>query len=313
MPMRGKKMNLAFGLEVIYEDAEFVISDKDKVGIVGVNGAGKTTLFKVLLGQQELDSGSINIGNAEIGYLPQEIQIEDETQTVWDYIRDGRPIRRLENELNEIYVKLETAEGEEQERLIRRMGKIQDRLEYLDVYDSEEILFDLINEVGIDLDLLERPMCELSGGQKSKMAFTRLLFSKSEILLLDEPTNHLDATTKEYVTNYLKNYRGMVLIISHDVEFLNRIIDKILLVDKTTHKINIYEGDYQTYQKKYADEKKHREMKIAQQEKEIKSLEEFVQRAKQASQTNHALKRMGQERALRLQKKRAEMLQKIKA
>ena len=239
MPMRGKKMNLAFGLEVIYEDAEFVISDKDKVGIVGVNGAGKTTLFKVLLGQQELDSGSINIGNAEIGYLPQEIVIEDDTQTVWDYIRDGRPIRRLENELNEIYVKLETAEGEEQERLIRRMGKIQDRLEYLDVYDSEEILFDLINEVGIDLDLLERPMCELSGGQKSKMAFTRLLFSKSEILLLDEPTNHLDATTKEYVTNYLKNYRGMVLIISHDVEFLNRIIDKILLVDKTTHKINI--------------------------------------------------------------------------
>ena len=125
MPMRGKKMNLAFGLEVIYEDAEFVISDKDKVGIVGVNGAGKTTLFKVLLGQQELDSGSINIGNAEIGYLPQEIVIEDETQTVWDYIRDGRPIRNLENELNEIYVKLETAEGEEQERLIRRMGKIQ--------------------------------------------------------------------------------------------------------------------------------------------------------------------------------------------
>ena len=144
------------------------------------------------------------------------------------------------------------------------------------------------------------------------MAFTRLLFSKSEILLLDEPTNHLDATTKEYVTNYLKNYRGMVLIISHDVEFLNRVINKILLVDKTTHKINIYEGDYQTYQKKYADERKHREMKIAEQEKEIKNLEEFVQRAKQASQTNHALKRMGQERALRLQKKRAEMLQKIK-
>lgn len=312
MPMRGKKMNLAFGLETIYEDAEFVISDKDKVGIVGVNGAGKTTLFKVLLGMQELDSGSINIGNAEIGYLPQEIEIEDETQTVWDYIRDGRPIRKLENELNEIYVKLETAEGEEQERLLRRMGKIQDRLEYLDVYDSEDILFDLINEVGIDLDLLERPMCELSGGQKSKMAFTRLLFSKSEILLLDEPTNHLDATTKEYVTNYLKNYRGMVLIISHDVEFLNRIINKILLVDKTTHKINIYEGDYQTYQKKYADEKKHREMKIAEQEKEIKALEEFVQRAKQASQTNHALKRMGQERAGRLEKKRAEMLQKIK-
>ena len=235
MPMRGKKMNLAFGLEVIYEDAEFVISDKDKVGIVGVNGAGKTTLFKVLLGQQELDSGSINIGNAEIGYLPQEIVIEDETQTVWDYIRDGRPIRRLENELNEIYVKLETAEGEEQERLIRRMGKIQDRLEYLDVYDSEEILFDLINEVGIDLDLLERPMCELSGGQKSKMAFTRLLFSKSEILLLDEPMTALDPLASAEFYNLLEQLKKdgtTLIIISHDVECAVKYGDKILHLGK---------------------------------------------------------------------------------
>ena len=312
MAMRGKNMHLAFGLEVIFDDAEFVISDKDKVGIVGVNGAGKTTLFKVLLGKESLDSGIISTGNSRIGYLPQEIVVENEHQTVWDYLRQGRPIGALENELNDIYVKLETAEGEEQERLLRRMGKVQELLEYFECYDAEDILFDLVNEMEIDLDLLERPMSELSGGQKSKMAFCQLLFSKSEILLLDEPTNHLDVSTKDYITKRLKTYNGMVLIISHDVDFLNQIINKTMLVNKITHKIQMYDGDYTTYQKKYAEEMRLREMTIVQQEKEIKTLEEFVLRAKQASQTNHALKRMGQERALRLEKKRAEMLTRLK-
>lgn len=312
MAIRGKKMNLSFGIEDIYLDADFVVSDGDKVGIVGVNGAGKTTLFKLLLNELELDSGTISKGNGAIGYLPQEIIVEDEPQTVWDYLRDGRPIRRLERELEEIYKSLETAEGEAQEDLLRRMSKNQARLEYYDVYDAEDILFDLIEDMEIDLDLLEKPMSELSGGQKSKMAFARLLFSKSELLLLDEPTNHLDIQTKEYVTKYLKNYRGTVLIISHDVEFLNKIIGKIMYIDKVTHKIQVYDGDYDTYKKKLADEKRQRSLLIEQQEKEIKTLEEFVQRAKQASQTNHALKRMGQERALRLEKKRAEMLTKVK-
>lgn len=305
--MKGSKMNLAFGLETIYEDAEFLLNERDKVGIVGVNGAGKTTLFRILLRELELDSGSISVGNARIGYLPQEIVLEDEKQTVWEYLQDGRPIRRINAELEEIYKKLETADVNEQEPLLEHMGKLQERLEYFDCYEAEEILLDLIDRMQIDLDLLERPMSELSGGQKSKMAFAQVLYSKPEILLLDEPTNHLDASTKDFVTSYLKNYRGSVLIISHDIEFLNQIINKIMFINKVTHKISVYEGDYYTYKKKYAEEQRLREMSIVQQEKEIKELSEFVQRAKQASQTNHAIKRMGQERALRLEKKKREL------
>lgn len=300
-------MNLAFGLETIYEDAEFLLGDRDKVGIVGVNGAGKTTLFRILLHELELDSGTITVGNARIGYLPQEIVIEDEKQTVWEYLQDGRPIRKINAELELIYAKLETDDSSEQGPLLERMGKLQDRLEYFDCYEAEEILLDLVDSMQIDLELLERPMAELSGGQKSKMAFARVLYSKPEILLLDEPTNHLDASTKDFVTGYLKNYRGMVLIISHDIDFLNQIINKIMFVNKVTHKISVYEGDYYTYKKKYAEEQRLREMSIQQQEKEIKELSEFVQRAKQASQTNHAIKRMGQERALRLEKKKREL------
>lgn len=305
--MKGKNMNLAFGLEEIYEDAEFQIGDLDKVGIVGVNGAGKTTLFRLLLGELELDSGSLTTGNARIGYLPQEIVLEDEDITVWDFLFEGRPIKKYEQELEEIYKKLETAVNAEQEALLARMGTLQERLEYFDVYEAETILLELADKMSIDAELYHRPMRELSGGQKSKMAFARLLYSKPEILLLDEPTNHLDVSTRDFVIKYLKNYRGSVLIISHDIDFLNRIINKIMYINKATHKISVYDGDYYIYKKKYAEEQRIREMAIVQQEKEIKELSDFVQKAKQASQTNHHLKRMGKERALRLDKKRGEL------
>lgn len=305
--MKGKNMNLAFGLEKIYEDAEFQIGDLDKVGIVGVNGAGKTTLFRLLLGELELDSGSLTSGNARIGYLPQEIVLEDEDITVWDFLFEGRPIKKYEQELEEIYKKLETAVNAEQEALLARMGTLQERLEYFDFYEAETILLKLADKMSIDAELFHRPMRELSGGQKSKMAFARLLYSKPEILLLDEPTNHLDVSTKDFVIKYLKNYRGSVLIISHDIDFLNRIINKIMYINKATHKISVYDGDYYIYKKKYAEEQRIREMAIVQQEKEIKELSDFVQKAKQASQTNHHLKRMGKERALRLDKKRGEL------
>jgi ATP-binding cassette subfamily F protein 3 len=305
--IKGKNMNLVFGLEKIYENAEFLINDLDKVGIVGVNGAGKTTLFRLMLKQIELDSGNLSIGNARVGYLPQEIILEDEELTVNDFLSDGRPIKKYETELESIYKELETTEVGNQEPLLERMGILQESLEYFDYYEAEDILLELVDNMKIDLDLLERPLKELSGGQKSKIAFARMLYSKPEVLLLDEPTNHLDLSTKEFVTSYLKNYRGSVMIISHDIDFLNHIVNKIMHINKVTHKISVYEGDYYTYKKKYAEEQRMREMSIFQQEREIKELSAFVQRTKQASQTNHALKRMGQERALRLDKKRKEL------
>lgn len=304
--MRGTNMNLAFGLETIFEDAGFQINKLDKVGIVGVNGAGKTTLFRLLLHELELDSGHLSLDNARIGYLPQEIILEDETITAWDYLLNGRPIGKLERELNEIYTALETV-SDDQETLLKRMTKLQERLEYYDCYNAENILLEILESMEIDADILNLHLADLSGGQKSKIAFAQVLYSKPEILLLDEPTNHLDSSTKTFITTYLKSYRGMVLIISHDIDFLNEIINKVMFINKINHKIAIYEGDYHTYKTKHAQEQRLRERQIVQQEKEIKVLSTFVQKANQASQTNHALKRMGQERALRLDKKRQEL------
>lgn len=303
--MKGTKINLASGTEVIYEDADFYIDTHDKVGIVGVNGAGKTTLFHVLLHEQELDSGTISTGNSRIGYLPQEITIEDESRTVLEYLKRGRPINKLEAELNVIYKKLESAGTAEHAMLFKQMEKLQSHLESYDYYEADSILLHIIDRMGISSGLLDMPLNRLSGGQKSQIAFGRVLYSKSDILLLDEPTNHLDPAAREFVIEFLKGYQGMVLIISHDVSFLNQIVNKILFIHKATHKISVYEGNYDTYKKKYALEQRLREQAIAQEEKEIRELEEFVRRANQASRTNHALKRMGQERALRLEKKRS--------
>ncbi|MBO7178593.1 MAG: ABC-F family ATP-binding cassette domain-containing protein, partial [Clostridia bacterium] len=299
--MRGSNLHLAFGTEVIYDDAEFYIGDNDKTGIVGVNGAGKTTLFRVILKEQELDAGQIVTGNARIGYLPQEIDFSEQEKTVWDYLFDARPINKIENELNSIYERLSTAEGEEQAYLLERMEKLQARLEDLDFYNAEGLLLDLISSMHIDSDLLDKRRGDLSGGQKSKVAFAHVLYSKPQILLLDEPTNHLDVQTKDFVTNFIKNYKGAVLIISHDVDFLNEVVNKILFVNKVTHKMKVYDGNYTVFKRKYAQEQVLKELRISQQEAEIKKLTDFIQKARQASRTNHNLKRMGFDREAKLE------------
>lgn len=306
--MKGSQMNLSFGAEIIFDNAAFQLGDKDKAGIVGVNGAGKTTLFRLLLGEIALDSGTLSVGRARVGYLPQEIVFDHENETVWEYLSAGRPLQKIKTELEEIYRRLETAPEAEHEQLLERMAYLQEQLDYFDQYEADDILLSLMEEMKIDTDLLDRPLNELSGGQKSKLAFARVLYSKPEILCLDEPTNHLDSTTRDYVTGYLKNYKGSVLIISHDVDFLNQIVRKVVFINKVTHQISVYDGNYDAFKKQRTEERQARERQITHQEREIKKLEDFVQRAKQASQTNHALKRMGQERALRLEKMRDRLL-----
>lgn len=305
--MKGSNLNLSFGLEQIYVNANFQLNDFDKVGVVGVNGAGKTTLFKVILKEQELDSGKIKIVNKNIGYLPQEIILENKDITVFEYIMSARPIDKLNKKLIELYNEVAITSGKEQEIIMKKISKVQAELEYYDCYNAENILLELISDMQIDFELLDMRLCDLSGGQKSKVAFAHLLYSKPEILLLDEPTNHLDVTTREFITNYLKKYKGMVLIISHDVDFLNKIVNKILYVNKVNKSLTVYDGNYDVYKKKLEDEKEFQNRLIDKQEKEIKELQEFVEKAKKASRTNHNLKKMGKDREIKLARKLEEL------
>ena len=305
--MKGSNLNLSFGLEQIYVNANFQLNDFDKVGVVGVNGAGKTTLFKVILKEQELDSGKIKIVNKNIGYLPQEIILENKDITVFEYIMSARPIDKLNKKLIELYNEVAITSGKEQEIIMKKISKVQAELEYYDCYNAENILLELISDMQIDFELLDMRLCDLSGGQKSKVAFAHLLYSKPEILLLDEPTNHLDVTTREFITNYLKKYKGMVLIISHDVDFLNKIVNKILYVNKVNKSLTVYDGNYDIYKKKLEDEKEFQNRLIDKQEKEIKELQEFVEKARKASRTNHNLKKMGKDREIKLARKLEEL------
>lgn len=298
--MRGENLYLEFGTEVIYEGANFLINDEDKVGLVGVNGAGKTTLFKVILGMQELDSGKIIIPRKKrIGYLPQEIILENKETTVFEYLMSARPIEELEQKLTSLYEHVAVADEKEQTKILKAISNTQELLEYYDCYQAENILFELIDNMNIDADLLDMRLMDLSGGQKSKIAFAHLLYSNPEVLLLDEPTNHLDVDTRNFITDYLKSYRGMVLIISHDVSFLDAITNKTLFLDKVSKTMKMYDGNYSTYLKKAAEAKEAKRRLLEKQEKEEQKLRDIVLLY---SNSSGKRKRMAQSREKQLNK-----------
>jgi ATP-binding cassette subfamily F protein 3 len=251
--MNIKNLTMNFGLQQIFEDVTLQIKDNEHVGIIGVNGAGKSTFFKLIMGKIEPDSGKIIMKpGTRIGFLPQVISDEIPSMdiSVFDFLLDGRPIKKLENDLAQAYLdaSVET-DSKKLDYIMKNISKIQAKLEYYEQYKAESILLKIIDGMHIDDNLLDLKLNELSGGQKSKIAFARLLYSNPEVLLLDEPTNHLDLDTKDYIINYLKNYHGTVLVISHDVDFLNEVTSSILYVDKTTHKMELYPGNYEKYMK----------------------------------------------------------------
>ncbi len=304
--MKASHLHLAYGTKVIYDDCEFHLEAGDKVGIVGVNGAGKTTLFRIILGQQALDDGKIELPSLRLGYLPQEITIPpaDHDITVWEYVAAGRPVDTLQEKLNLEYEKL--AKYPDSSAILARINELQDLIDSYDIANFDYELLKILEKMHLD-NLMNRKMSELSGGQKSKVAFARVLFENAGLLLLDEPTNHLDAKTKHFVANYLRNYRGTVLVISHDIEFLDTVTNKTLFVNKTTHKMKVYKGNYTAFRRQYAKEKAAEDARITEQEREIKRLSEFVARARAAKRSNTALIGMGHQREKVLAKKLAEL------
>lgn len=251
--MKIENLCMSFGTQVIFDNVSFQINNNDKVGIIGVNGAGKSTLFNILLGNLTPDSGNTTLDTKiNLGYLPQVI-MEDassEDETVFDYLLEGRPIKKLKEELTNLYDIIANTQNEyELKKYYKKINKINELLEYYDEYNAESILLKIISGMQINDSLLDLKLKNISGGQKSKVAFAKLLYSNPEIMLLDEPTNHLDLDTKDYIINYLKNYHGIILVISHDVEFLNAVTKKTLYVDKMKHNIEIYNGNYEKYMK----------------------------------------------------------------
>ena len=299
--MKATHLQLAYGTKVIYDDCNFNLENGDRVGIVGVNGAGKTTLFRIILGEQHLDDGKIELGSHRLGYLPQEIIIppEHDDITVWEYVASGRPVDELQEQLNSEYEKL--AKYPDSNTILARITELQDLIDSYDLANFDYELLKILDKMHLS-DLVDQKMKELSGGQKSKVAFARVLFENAGLLLLDEPTNHLDVETKQFVANYLRSYKGTVLVISHDIDFLNTVVNKVLFVNKTTRKMKVYHGNYNDFRRQYAEEKAAEDARITEQEREIKRLSEFVARDRAAKRSNTALIGMGHQREKSLSK-----------
>ena len=249
--MKIENLCMSFGTQIIFDNISFQINNNDKVGIIGVNGAGKSTLFNILLGNITPDSGTITLNTKiNLGYLPQVIMDDasNKEETVFEYLLEGRPIKELKEELNSLYEIIARTQDEyELKKYYKKINCVSELLEYYDEYNAESSLLKIISGMNIDDNLLDLKLKNISGGQKSKVAFARLLYSNPEIMLLDEPTNHLDLDTKDYIINYLKNYHGIILVISHDIEFLNEVTKKTLYVDKIKHNVEMYNGNYEKY------------------------------------------------------------------
>lgn len=274
-----KHLYMSFGLQEIFNDVSIHFNDNDKVGIVGVNGAGKSTLFNLILGKLSPDNGKIIIkNNINIGYLPQVItnEIPYEDITVFEYLLLGRPIEKLKKDLFVLYEKISNANENNLSNYLKQITKIEDKLKYYDEYNAESILLKIISGMNIDDQLLDLKLKNISGGQKSKIAFARLLYSNPEIMLLDEPTNHLDLDTKDYIINYLKNYHGLILVISHDIDFLNEVTDKTLYVDKNSHNIELFNGNYERFLKIKEERKLAKEKLYEKQTKEEEKLKNII-------------------------------------
>lgn len=306
--MQIKNLTMSFGTQVLFENINLNIPENEKVGVVGVNGAGKTTFFKIVMGLEYPDDGKIILKNgSRVSWLPQVIteDVEDLNINVLDYLMLGRPIVSLNDKLQRLYEELANPNCD-QNKVYGEIDKIQKQLEYWDVYNAESILLKIIDGMNIDDTILNKKLGELSGGQKSKVAFAKLLYSKPEVILLDEPTNHLDEESKKYVIEYLKGYKGSVFIISHDIDFLNQVTTKTLFLDKRTRKLELFDGNYNKFKKLQLarEEALLRQAQIQQQEEN--KLREIVNKYANASGNR---KRMAQDREKKLEKLMKEKIQ----
>ena len=280
MNFRITNGSISFGAETILEEINFEVKGKQKVAIVGRNGAGKSTLLKSIIDNEMLSEGigedKFNIykeGNPVIGYLKQ-IDFEDDSITMLDEV-----LKVYQEQLN-IELKLEKLlnkmQSDSSEELAKEYSKTRDRYEFLDGYTYKKEYETAIYKFGFSKEDMSKKLSEFSGGQRTKIAFIKLLLSKPDILLLDEPTNHLDITTIEWLEEYLKNYPKAIVIVSHDRMFLNKIVDKVYEIEYGT--ITEYSGNYDFFEKQKRVNYERQLKDYEFQQKEIKRLTAIVDR-----------------------------------
>ncbi|MCR5153846.1 MAG: ATP-binding cassette domain-containing protein [Lachnospiraceae bacterium] len=280
-----------FGDRTIYKNVNFRLLKGEHIGLVGANGEGKSTFFNIITGKLMPDEGKIEWNkNVRAGYLDQHSVLEA-GMTIKDVLRSAfNFLFDIEANINDIYAKMADVSEEEMNDLLEEVGTLQELLESHDFYIIDTKIDEIAAALGLNDIGLDRDVTELSGGQRTKVLMAKLLLEKPDILLLDEPTNYLDVNHIEWLKRYLQNYENAFILISHDIPFLNSVVNLIYHVENG--EITRYVGDYDKFKEVYEAKKAQLEAAYKRQQQEISELKDFVARNKaRVSTRNMAMSR----------------------
>ncbi len=295
----ARNLTKAYGTDVILEKVSFHINQGDRVGIIGVNGAGKTTLLKMLTGELPCEEGEYFIsGDLRIGYLKQDAGFDSEKTVIEEARAVFRHFPQMEKEMEELLqqVSENPEDPEKSEGLLHRYEQIRERYDRMGGYSYQSELRGILSSMAFDESTYDKKISSLSGGEKTRLALALLLLEKPDILLLDEPTNHLDIGTLRWLEQYLKGYRGTIILVSHDRYFLNETVTRIFEINH--HRLSIYEGNYAFYARERKVRRDTERRAYEKQQKEIARQEDMIRRFKQRGTEKLAKRAASRERQL---------------
>ena len=294
-------LNKSFGIDLVLENINFTVNENDKIGIIGVNGTGKTTLFKIISGIYGYDSGDIYTSkDCEIGYLEQNTNFHSENTIFEEVLEVFKDIIDMENYLRELEDKIaKESSNSNSTNLEKLMNEYSHKLElFSDIngYGYKSEAKGILKGLGFSDEDMSKPISILSGGEKTRVLLGKLLLKKPNLLLLDEPTNHLDSEAIEWLEVFLKQYKGTVILISHDRYFLDQVVNRIFEIHNK--KLKSYNGNYSKFLELSATEKEIEQKKYDDQQKEIKKQEESIERLKAYGREKHLKRARSKEKSL---------------
>ncbi|HHA9212347.1 TPA: ABC-F family ATP-binding cassette domain-containing protein [Streptococcus pneumoniae] len=304
--LQANKIERSFAGEVLFDNINLQVDERDRIALVGKNGAGKSTLLKILVGEEEPTSGEINKKkDISLSYLAQDSRFESENTIYDEMLHVFNNLRRTERQLRQMELEMGEKSGEDLDKLMSDYDRLSENFRQAGGFTYEADIRAILNGFKFDESMWQMKIAELSGGQNTRLALAKMLLEKPNLLILDEPTNHLDIETIAWLENYLVNYSGALIIVSHDRYFLDKVAT--ITLDLTKHSLDRYVGNYSRFvelkEQKLVTEAKNYEK----QQKEIAALEDFVNRnLVRASTTKRAQSRRKQlEKMERLDKPEA--------
>ena len=300
MILSCQSISKSFGTDEILKDVSFHIEANEKAAIVGINGAGKSTLLKIIMQKETPDTGEVILAkDATIGYLAQYQDVSGH-RTIYEEVLDAKQnIIEMEERLRGMEAQMNALTGQELEALLDGYHRLSHEFELLGGYTYRSEVTGILKGLGFSESEFDRQMSELSGGQKTRVSLGKLLVTKPDVLLLDEPTNHLDMESIRWLEGFLMNYKGAVVIVSHDRYFLDRVVTKV--VEIFQHQGYVYQGNYTEFAKKKAKIREDLLKQYYNQQREIKHQEEVITK----------LKSFNREKSIKRAESREKMLDKI--